>query len=382
MTLSVIVVAGIYEGSGMATWCIEAAEALAVRGEPVCLCCLEDISLPPLSDGIHVVRIPRRFTSHTPAAGRIRRELARIAVSPRPFLRQVCAELASRQMTASAFLLNAPFFLDTGIPVPQYVVAWGYPSSFYGYMQKVPMYIPRTFSIEAIRILLDNIGVYRSDWHGFRHATGVMSVSKKLHDDLRRRRVRSSMVHPGLGDAAWTKRPNVTRPRIVMMAVDLDVPRKRVPWMLSALKDLPVSAELTLIGKASERTRALAEATGMAVTLTGRLPRHEALDVLGQGTLFLFGSIIEDWGYVLVEAMARGLAVVAPDQSPFDEMVGPLGSLFTPQSSTSFRDAAIAELTRPAIPAAVRAEWLVRFSRDTFGRALRDMMHRHGPSSH
>lgn len=375
MTKPVLVVAGVYDGSGMATWCIEAAEALAALGERVCLACLDNIQLPPLHDGVHVIRIPSHALKRPALTGRLRRELARLSVKPRPFLQLLRAELGRQKMTASAFLLNAPFFLDTTIATPQFVVAWAYPPSFIGYMRKVPTYIRQPFSIEAIRILLDNIGCYRSDWHGFRHATGVMSVSTAINHYLQRHRVQSTVVHPGLGVPPPVPSQFGTKPRIVMMAVEMESPRKRIHWMLSALRDFPIPADLTLIGSASDRTRTLAEATGMTVTLTGRLPRNDALQILAQGNLFLFGSIIDDWGYVLLEAMARGLAVVAPDQSPFNEMVGPLGKLFTPDSTDSFRGATMGALSGPNITQEVRIEWLTRFNRETFGRALLELIH-------
>lgn len=37
---------------------------------------------------------------------------------------------------------------------------------------------------------------------------------------------------------------------------------------------------------------------------------------------FTFGSLVDDWGYVQVEAMAKGIAIIYPNASPFDEIVG------------------------------------------------------------
>jgi hypothetical protein len=68
--------------------------------------------------------------------------------------------------------------------------------------------------------------------------------------------------------------------------------------------------------------------------------------------------------------MSCGLAVVAADLSPFDEMVGPMGALYSPFSSESFREAVLAACTGGTAPAKVRDDWLSRFSSAAFGQSL------------
>ncbi|MFN9367576.1 MAG: glycosyltransferase family 4 protein [Planctomycetia bacterium] len=365
-----LVVACLFDGSGMATWCIEAAEALAEQGERVCLVHSDALQVPKLSSGIELVPVDSKCVIPRVKCRIKGLEFERMSAKPGPFLREACGRLDRFGIVPRAFLFNAPFFIDPAIPVPQCVVAWAYPASFVGYMRKLPTFHDKLLSVNGIRTILDNIGTYRRDWFGYRQAAAVMAVSGRLDAELRAGGVRSGIVHPGTRLETPVSRSRRDPLQLVTMAVDLDTPRKRVPWMLEALRDFPVNAELTLIGECSARTYELAAATGMPVHATGRLPRAEALDVLRSCDVFLFGSMIDDWGYVLLEAMSSGLDVVAADLSPFDEMVGPAGSLYSPFSSTSFRDTAIAVCKRDATPDGVRQEWLTRFSRPTFGRQL------------
>jgi glycosyltransferase involved in cell wall biosynthesis len=88
--------------------------------------------------------------------------------------------------------------------------------------------------------------------------------------------------------------------------------------------------------------------------------------------VFLFGSRFDDWGYVLIEAMGRGLCVVAPDISPFDEIVGKTGVTYPLDSSQIFKmkvdELCQMKLTLKKTQALERADSL--FSRDAFSKEL------------
>ena len=85
------------------------------------------------------------------------------------------------------------------------------------------------------------------------------------------------------------------------------------------------------------------------LTHFGIQPAAYLLNQMAQHELFVFGSSLDDWGYVLIEAMGNNLCVieamgnnlcvVAPNLSPFDEIVGDTGVLYDPSSPES--------LTRP-----------------------------------
>ena len=365
-----IAVGCIYDASGMRTWCIEAAESLAETGRRVCLLHSTAVPPPTVSASVDTVPIERSHVMPRREGGRIRRELARISRRPGPCLREAIRQLDARGLSPEAFFLNASLFVDPVIEVPQFVVAWASPASFVGYMKKLPTHHRRLWSIDGIRTMLDHVGFYRRDWFAYRHATGVLSVTKHLHSELRASGVKSTLVYPGNRiDPLPTRQPSDVK-RLVMMAADLDAPRKRVHWMLTALRGFPVRAELILIGPGSTATIELAKSTGMRVEATGPLTREDAIAAMRSGDVFLFGSILDDWGYVLVEALSCGLTVVAPDLSPYDESVGPAGFLYAADSALSFREMTMAACAGEAMPIQARQKWLERFSRPAFAGAL------------
>jgi glycosyltransferase involved in cell wall biosynthesis len=372
---SAIAVGCIFDRTGMQTWCIEAAEALAASGERVFLFHSAAVPAPVVSTGIELIAVAHGDVLPAVARGKFKREFSRISTHPGRFVRSACRELQARQINPWAFLLNASMFVDPAVEVPQFVVAWAFPASLSGYLRKLPIHHDRLLSIDGIRTALDQIGWYRRDWFAYRHAAGVLSVSRRLDSAIRRAGLNSTMVHPGIRVEQRQRSARGERTRLVMMAADLDSPRKRVPWMLNALGDFPIPAEITLIGVGSQKIVDLARSTRMPVDATGPLARHEALAAIREGDVFLFGSLLDDWGYVLLEAMAAGLAVVAPRMSPFDEILGPAGLLFTPSSAKEFRQAAIDACGRTPDDAAAQSKWLeAHFSSQVFSRRLLEAM--------
>jgi glycosyltransferase involved in cell wall biosynthesis len=119
--------------------------------------------------------------------------------------------------------------------------------------------------------------------------------------------------------------------RLMAAALNLDDPRKGIRLILRALKRITArNVTLTLVGQASERLRERAKRLPFEVSFTGALSRSAVTDLMTRHDIFLFASRLDDWGYVLVEALAAGLWVIAPNQSPFDDIVGEAGDLFTP----------------------------------------------------
>ena len=107
--------------------------------------------------------------------------------------------------------------------------------------------------------------------------------------------------------------------------------------MIEALKNLPFkNFSLTLIGKASDKFKNWVCRDNFPAKFVGFLPRSELNQLMLKHEVFLFGSCLDDWGYVLIEAMSNGLLVVAPNLSPFDEIVDDTGALYSPYSSRDF----------------------------------------------
>ena len=77
------------------------------------------------------------------------------------------------------------------------------------------------------------------------------------------------------------------------------------------------NARYVIIGEGpeSERLRALADDLGVGskVTLTGKLPREEALSILGRSHVLVHPSLHDSSGWVCIEAMAAGHPVLCLD---------------------------------------------------------------------
>ncbi|HEY2584251.1 MAG TPA: glycosyltransferase family 4 protein [Tepidisphaeraceae bacterium] len=372
------VVAYLCNTNGMASWCWEAAHALAEQGEAVLLVCSHAAPLPGPS-AVPVLRFDEPSPRRLGTVAKVMRELRRLSTRPSMFLRALHAELVRGGQTPRAYLLNSTLYPDPAVPAPQFVVGWAYPTTFASYARKVTTYTRPSLSRHFVRGMLDTLGWYRKDWSAYRRATGVMAVSARLDDDLRAHGVRSAVVHPGTAvngaaAAAPAAREEGTA-RLVIAAADLDEPRKRVRWMLDALAGgSRADRELLLVGAASEALRNRAARLPIPVRFTGPVPRDRVQELMRDRDLFLFGSRLDDWGYVLVEAMSQGLAVVAPRLSPFDEIAGDgaAGMLYDPFDPASFRTA-VDDAAGPGLPtlkAAAAARAVEKFSRPAFAEAL------------
>jgi glycosyltransferase involved in cell wall biosynthesis len=236
----------------------------------------------------------------------------------------------------------------------------------------------RGVSLQSVRAVLGTVGWWRKDWRAFRRADVILAVTLSLRDELRSHGVRAELLYPCThGEPNVEHEPKPGAPvRLLTAAVSLDEPRKRVAWMLDALQPWSrVSCQLTLVGAASDSVRRRARALSIPVAFTGPLSRDEVVRTMREHDVFLFGSALDDWGYVLTEAVACGMAVVAPRLSPFDEILGDAGALYSADDPGAFLSALDGVLARVSdAKRACRARARDIFSRDAFVDALRRIL--------
>jgi len=370
-----LVVAWLYNTNGMATWCWEAAHALHELGHNVLLIAAPDTPLPGVPS-VEVLRIGEQ-DDHVSQRSRGMKALhtvsRHLAAGSNGVLLKTHKYLEDRGVRPAAYILNQTSLVDRGVPCPQIVTAWGYPVSLLAYVRKIPLLVPDKTIRSFLHVGLLWVGWWRRDWRGYREADRVLTVSKALLASLHRRSVTASLAYPGtcVGTSPSRKGSGI---RLLMAAIQLNEPRKRILWMLDAMKEaiLPAGTFLQLAGEPDESVRQAASRLSVPVDFLGRLKRPELQSVMQQADIFCFGSQLDDWGYVLVEAMANGLIPVAPAISPFDEIMGTVGSGYRPQSQTDFisalRSAASCSLADKRQEAWERAHRL--FSREAFGRSI------------
>lgn len=375
-----LVVAYLYNNNGMASWCWEAAHAVHELHQPVLLVCSNEVELP----GIRCVEV-LRFNPQTGChrrkdlLSRMAGELDRLSGESSRFVYLLHQYLQQLDITPSAYFLNQSNLQDPRIDVPQYTAAWAYPTSLKGYLSKVGKLTGWRISkpIGILRAYFDAVGWWKRNWRAYHSTTSVLSVSQRLSTELGFQGIRGHVVYPGTSIGVPKLRGSAKDVcQVLIAAVDLEDNRKRVGWMINVLKSgKPRNFSLTLVGHASDTFKRWVCGDDFPAQFTGHLPRTQLQVLMAEHNVFLFSSCLDDWGYVLVEAMGQGLVIVAPDISPFDEIVGDTGILYSLTSEKEFRDKVFefcnSNLLSQQQSAQERANRL--FSRNIFGQTLLDV---------
>ncbi len=139
----------------------------------------------------------------------------------------------------------------------------------------------------------------------------------------------------GVGDVLPKERP-VSAPARLLYVGPL-IRRKDLPTLIRALplvENAGISCELTIAGDGQEREplEKLAGSLGVAHRLrfAGFVPEARLAELYRQSDLFVFPSLKEGFGLVLLEAMACSLPVVAAAREPMTEVLGDAGVYFQP----------------------------------------------------
>lgn len=370
------VVGYLFNNNGMGTWCWEAAHALAERGERVTLVCAADVVLP----GHTTVPILRIATPPRPTGvgGKLVELMRTMSASGPRVMRDAVHRLGEEGTPPSVLLLNSTEFFDPDIRVPQMVVAWASGITLRDYASRLRFHL-RGFTRASIRILLGTIGWWRRDWRGYRGADVVLAVTARLQRELRSHGVPAVLLHPCTRASSSPPVVDGRQPgmRLLIAAASLEEPRKQVSWMLRALRGAPDTWSLTLIGAAGESVAHELSALAIRPRLLGALSREDTVREMGAHDVLLFASALDDWGYVIAEAMSQGLAVTAPRAAPFDEILGDTGALYSPGDPASFLSA-IALIERSVVVARFSAWQRARtmFDGERFVSTLRSAAER------
>ncbi len=339
-----IVVGLLYNFNGMATWCIEAAYALHEHGEHVLLVVdssqradlkAEDFPFPiffwqsePFQFSASKWKRVSSFITST------------FSGASSGFASKLTRALGQEGITPSVFLFNQSNLQDSACPIPQYIVAWAYPTTLWAYLRKTVQQNDHIWNKQFLMSISSAVSWYLKDKRAYREATGVMAVSKRLHQSLLEQKIRAELVYPPLRlehlPPLFVGGEPRKAIRILCAAVDLENPQKKIIWALNALQPFAkhLSLEFHLVGQYEELPRMLKN-WGLHGTLYGFLSRPDLKRIMHQCDLFLFASSFDDWGYVQVEALAANLLVIAPNISPCDEIIGTQELLFESGNSTS-----------------------------------------------
>jgi len=100
----------------------------------------------------------------------------------------------------------------------------------------------------------------------YRAAGSVLPVTKALLSSLHRRSITANLAYPGTSVGPVKDRGS-SEIRLLMAAVDLNEPRKRIPWMLDAMKGMqpPSGTTLQLVGNPDSSVMRAADQLGFPV---------------------------------------------------------------------------------------------------------------------
>ena len=160
-----------------------------------------------------------------------------------------------------------------------------------------------------------------------------------------------------------------------LLAVGRGYPHKNVAGLLRAVARLHRShdAQLVLVGdayRAGDEVDRLTAELGLAATVvrTGFVSAEELGALYAGATAFAFPSLSEGFGLPPLEAMARGVPVVASSLTAVPEVVGDAGLLADPRDPEAFADALGRVLGDSSLRAELRAKGFARAKAFTWER--------------
>lgn len=117
--------------------------------------------------------------------------------------------------------------------------------------------------------------------------------------------------------------------RMILMTISRLSKEKNLDFLIAAMKELKVRQappfRLLILGEGDERARLIGNIRDAGLTsevrLVGSVPVQDIPDYLNLALLFVFTSVSETQGMVVLEAMAAGLPVVAVNASGVDAFV-------------------------------------------------------------
>jgi glycosyltransferase involved in cell wall biosynthesis len=170
-----------------------------------------------------------------------------------------------------------------------------------------------------------------------------LTVSSPMQEELVRRgfhrvelwppAVDSDLFHPGRASAAMRSHLTGGRPgRRLLLTVSRLAPEKNVGFLADVIRQLPDTC-LAVVGDGPDRPALERRFAGTDTRFIGYLKGADLAAAYASADAFVYASETETMGNVILEAMACGGAVVAPDAGGIPNLVanGTTGFLYTPR---------------------------------------------------
>lgn len=148
------------------------------------------------------------------------------------------------------------------------------------------------------------------------------------------RGVDTALFNPAQRSAEWRARLSGGHPEApLLLYVGRLAPEKRIHWLKPVVEAIP-GARLAIVGDGPERANLEKLYAGMPVTFMGYLRGQALAQAYAAADVFAFPAANETLGNVVLEAMASGLPVIAPQSGGVLDHVADhqTGRLFSPEA--------------------------------------------------
>ncbi len=245
-----------------------------------------------------------------------------------------------------------PRALETFAPnVVHYVNPFAFGFRCYDFVEKAGLRLPSVFSFHSLygefakrygvlKPLSSMLWWLTRDYHN--RASANLTVSTITQDDLIQRgfervgfwppAVDRALFQPGRADPAMRQRLSEGHPdEPLLITVSRLAPEKNVQFLAQVLEQTP-QARLAIIGDGPQRAELEQRFRGLKAAFFGYLKGEELATAYASADAFVYSSETETMGNVVLEAMASGLAVVAPRAGGIPSLLthGQSGLLYSP----------------------------------------------------
>lgn len=324
MPLPHVLIGVVYSRNGIAAWGIEAARALLQAGVEVTILVTRIEFLPA---DLHAIAMEtgktEKRTVFKKMAGRLH-WWSQFFLAPgfnKAPLQNAWEKLEKGNSKPGLILVIQTDFVWPNAPVPQWVVARSWPVSIKGYLAKMNQLKSQPW----LNRLHDLVFWYKMDHKAYKVATGVLALTNRIASDLSALGLNAHRLYPCIsmlqGQKEGNRKPGP--PRLLTAALHLGDKRKNIGWMIQALGELHqqgIDFELTLVGGYDRDLESEFLQLVPQSNFTGSLPRADLFYQMQQHDVFVFASLQENWGYVLIEAISQGMCLFTPNIYPFDEI--------------------------------------------------------------